>query len=225
MPARRAAPSSKRSSLRIAFSPRGAGARVTIEDPAAVKVLYDPLRFAIVAQLDRPLAVKEIAERLGEPISKLYYHLKALERHGLIHIADERAAGSNVEKLYGRSAEEFSLSGPLASPPPPAHLEGSLRSAMERISEGLGWSRNHQVESGFSQFLDYREVRLSARGVEELVEKLAELAMSASDDEEEASATYGVLYVMSPVKPKRAAGKRRPHVRVVRRGRKRTEER
>jgi DNA-binding transcriptional ArsR family regulator len=202
--------------VRIAFSTQPKGPRVTIQDPAALKVLYDPLRFAIVGQLDQPLAVKEIAERLGEPISKLYYHLKTLEEHGIIRVADERAAGSNLERLFQRTGEEFVFSGQMVAPPPPGHLGQSLRSAVTRISEGMEWTQSGGSKV-FSQFIDYREVRVSTRRVEEFGARLADLVNEFKDEETEAT-MYGFLCVISPVKPEKKliAKSRKRNLRVVR---------
>lgn len=207
----------KKSSVRIAFSSHPKGPRVTIQGPAALKVLYDPLRFAIVGQLDQPLAVKEIAERLGEPISKLYYHLKTLEEHGIIRVADERAAGSNLERLFQRTGEEFLFSGQMVAPPPPGHLGQSLRSAVTRISEGMEWTQSGGSKGVFSQFIDYREVRVSTRRVEEFGARLADLVDEFKDEATEAT-MYGFLCVLSPVKPEKklSAKSRKPNLRVVR---------
>lgn len=83
-----------------AFSDDTPAGTVRVDDPATLRVLGHPLRSAIVRELGQPRSVKEIADRLREPVPRLYHHVRLLEAHGLIHVASERKVGSNTERLY-----------------------------------------------------------------------------------------------------------------------------
>lgn len=83
-----------------AFSDDTPAGTVRVDDPATLRVLGHPLRSAIVRELGRPRSVKEVADRLREPVARLYHHVRLLEQHGLIRVASERKAGSNTERLY-----------------------------------------------------------------------------------------------------------------------------
>jgi DNA-binding transcriptional ArsR family regulator len=78
-----------------------------IEDAATIKALADPLRLRIMRVLGhdartnpRIMTVKQIAEELGEPTTKLYRHIKQLVAAGLIQIAELRLVGGIVEQHY-----------------------------------------------------------------------------------------------------------------------------
>ena len=62
-----------------------------IRDLAQLKVLADPLRVRILEALcEQPRTTKQVAERLGEKPTKLYHHVEALDRAGLIELHSTR---------------------------------------------------------------------------------------------------------------------------------------
>jgi len=78
-----------------------------VDDVATLKVLADPTRLAILRELmtrsprDLPvLSVKELAERLDEPQTKLYRHVNQLAASGLIVVAQTRIVSGIVEQRY-----------------------------------------------------------------------------------------------------------------------------
>jgi DNA-binding transcriptional ArsR family regulator len=78
-----------------------------VDDVETLKALSDPTRVAILRVLmesspTRPpvMSVKELAERLGEPQTKLYRHVKQLEARGLIRVAETRIVSGIVEQRY-----------------------------------------------------------------------------------------------------------------------------
>lgn len=82
---------------------------VVISDHATLKVFYDPIRQRILRALYVPMSVTELGEDLNESPNRLYYHVRLLEQHGLIAVTQERRAGSNIERLYGRAASRYEL--------------------------------------------------------------------------------------------------------------------
>lgn len=91
------------------------GERVVIEDPEALKVLYDPLRFKIVGLLGEGRTAKEIADEIDRPLTSLYYHLNVLVEHGLVKVEEERIKGRSVERLFRRVADEFAADADMAT--------------------------------------------------------------------------------------------------------------
>ena len=75
-----------------------------ITDLESLKVLADPLRLSILEYLMKPSTVKRIAEKLGKPPTKLYYHFNLLEQHGLIQLVDTRVVSGIIEKHYQATA-------------------------------------------------------------------------------------------------------------------------
>ncbi len=79
-------------------------ARFEITKLETVRVLADPLRLrlieAMAAELDHPFSVKELAKALGEPPTKLYYHVNMLEEHGLLVVTSSQLVSGILEKRY-----------------------------------------------------------------------------------------------------------------------------
>lgn len=81
-----------------------------IEDLETLKVMADARRMQILEViLDQTATVKEIAERLNQPASQLYYHINTLEKHGLIRVVDTRIVSGIIEKWYGAAAKQFQI--------------------------------------------------------------------------------------------------------------------
>src|SRR5438552_8039443 len=81
-----------------------------IRDLATVKAIAHPLRFRILGRLaDGPHTVKEVAAGLGRPPDRLYYHVRILEQHGVVEVADERLVSGIVERRYRLTGAELSL--------------------------------------------------------------------------------------------------------------------
>jgi len=78
-----------------------------VDDVTTMKALADPLRLKIMRVLGknahskpRIMTVKQIAEELGEPTTKLYRHVKQLLAVDLIQVAELRLVGGIVEQRY-----------------------------------------------------------------------------------------------------------------------------
>ncbi|MDG9703563.1 helix-turn-helix domain-containing protein [Streptomyces sp. DH37] len=85
-----------------------------IEDAAAAAVSLDPTRAGLLAELvGEPASAAMLAERVGLPRQKVNYHLKALERHGLVELVGERRKGNVTERLMRATAASYVIS-PLA---------------------------------------------------------------------------------------------------------------
>ena len=81
-----------------------------IEEPAAAEVSLDPIRSRILAALAEPGSAAMLAVRLGLPRQKVNYHLKELERHGLVELAEERRRGNVTERVYRATAASYVIS-------------------------------------------------------------------------------------------------------------------
>ncbi len=81
-----------------------------IEDAAAAEASLDPMRARLLAALAEPGSAAMLAARLGLPRQKVNYHLKELERHGLVELAEERRRGSMTERVYRATAASYVIS-------------------------------------------------------------------------------------------------------------------
>jgi DNA-binding transcriptional ArsR family regulator len=96
-----------------------------------VKVLADALRVRILeAFCLEERTTKQVAEQLGEKPTRLYHHVEALERVGLIRRTRTRQNRGTVEKYYLAVARQFradsSLFGAGAGPGAMADLVATM---------------------------------------------------------------------------------------------------
>ena len=92
-----------------------------IDDPAAAALAVEPVKSQLLAALAEPASAAALAARLGLARQKVNYHLRSLEDHGLIHVAEERRWGGLKERLMLASATSYVVSpaalGPIAADP------------------------------------------------------------------------------------------------------------
>ena len=81
-----------------------------IDDPAAATVALEPVRSRLLAELAAPASAAALAGRLGIARQKINYHLRALEKHGLVRVAEERQWGGLTERLLVATAASFVIS-------------------------------------------------------------------------------------------------------------------
>ncbi|MFE5114083.1 ArsR/SmtB family transcription factor [Streptomyces sp. NPDC056663] len=81
-----------------------------IEESAAAEASLHPMRSRILASLAEPGSATMLAARLGLPRQKVNYHLKELERHGLVELTEERRKGNVTERVYSATASSYVIS-------------------------------------------------------------------------------------------------------------------
>lgn len=64
---------------------------------------------------EMPRTTKQVAELLGQPPTRLYHHVAALERAGLVILKETRPNRGVVEKWYESVAKQMSVSGQATS--------------------------------------------------------------------------------------------------------------
>src|SRR6266567_4278520 len=143
---------------------------LTVERPEQLKALGHPLRLKVLqvlADSEKPLTNRELAARLSVDPGHLHFHVRMLNRAGLI----ELAAADGREKPYRPVAKHFRV-GPeiraagLASELQAAQLR-ELRRGFDLYAEA-GEFRSAQVHTK----LDVETVR---KLLKELVDKLTDL--------------------------------------------------
>ncbi|WP_067136471.1 ArsR/SmtB family transcription factor [Microtetraspora malaysiensis] len=81
-----------------------------IEDPSAAEVSLDPVRARLLAELAEPGSATMLAARVGLPRQKVNYHLKTLEKHGLVELVEERRKGNVTERVLRATAASYVIS-------------------------------------------------------------------------------------------------------------------
>lgn len=122
-----------------------------INDLETLNVVADPLRVRILDLLrGEPQTVKRLNEILGIGVSKLYYHVRLLEQHGLIRVYETRVVNGILEKHYQATAYKLSVDHALfsSSPTTPsattglevflsAVLDDTRKDIQQSVREGL----------------------------------------------------------------------------------------
>jgi hypothetical protein len=100
-----------------------------IADPASAVAALDPVRARLLAELRAPASASALASRLGVPRQRVNYHLRLLEKHGLVEVAGTRVWGGLTERQLVASA-----AGYVVSPAALGAAAGAPRPAGDRLS-------------------------------------------------------------------------------------------
>jgi DNA-binding transcriptional ArsR family regulator len=93
-----------------------------VRESARARVLLDPDRRRIVDALrDAPDSATGLARRLSDTRQRLNYHLRLLERAGVVELAEERRKGSQPERVMRLVARRYvidpvAVEGPAPEP-------------------------------------------------------------------------------------------------------------
>src|SRR5436309_14784457 len=87
--------SSRRRTIRLMAPPRRLAGDIKLDDPGALRALAHPARLAVVDALYQGLerTSSELAELTGLSPSAMSYHLRALERWGVVERGEPREDG------------------------------------------------------------------------------------------------------------------------------------
>lgn len=81
-----------------------------IDDPAAAVVALEPIRSRLLSELAEPASAATLSVRLGIARQKINYHLRALESHRLVRVAEKRQWGGLTERLLVATAASYIVS-------------------------------------------------------------------------------------------------------------------
>ena len=81
-----------------------------IDDPTAAEASLDPIRARLLAALATPASAAQLAAQAGLSRQQANYHLRALERHGLVELVEERRKGNCTERLMRATAASYVIS-------------------------------------------------------------------------------------------------------------------
>jgi DNA-binding transcriptional ArsR family regulator len=81
-----------------------------IDNHAAAEVSLDPVRARLLAALAEPGTASSVAPLVGLTRQKANYHLRALERHGLVELVEERRKGNCTERVLRATAASYVIS-------------------------------------------------------------------------------------------------------------------
>lgn len=92
-----------------------------IDDPESASVALDPVRSRLLSELRTPGSAAMLASRVGLPRQKVNYHLRTLEKHGLVREESKKRWGGLTERRLVATASSYVVSpaalGPVAADP------------------------------------------------------------------------------------------------------------
>lgn len=84
-----------------------------VTEPEQAAALLHPVRSELISLLKEPRSATELSKRMNDSAQRINYHLKALEKVGLVVRAGTRNVRNLVEVLYVSAGRSFLLSDSL----------------------------------------------------------------------------------------------------------------
>jgi hypothetical protein len=180
----------------------------TLKNLEQVKVLADPLRIRVLEAFCQERTTKQVAELLGEKATKLYHHVDALARVGLIALSRTRQNRGTVEKYYLAVARTFRTDSRVFQPKLKGGSEKSaaLRQVLSTFFDTTSAELAALIERGDDAvkgieeegIVSFLELRGSKAQLSELRSKLkalvAELTAESDDDTVEGRYRFTLAY-------------------------------
>lgn len=186
-----------------------------IDEPLAAAAALEPTRSRLLAELGEPASAAALAARLGIKRQKINYHLRTLEEHGLVRVADTRSWGGLTERLMVASASAYVVSpqalGPAAADPARTRdrLAASYLIALgARIVKEVGdlWRRARAADKHLATLAIDTEIRFASAAdraafTRELGEAVMRLASRYHDDTAPGGRPHRLVAVSYPLPP------------------------
>ena len=192
-----------------------------IDDPAAAEVMLDPIRARLLAQLAEPASATMLAARVGLARQKVNYHLRELERHGLVELVEERKKGNVSERIMRASALSYVISPAVlgAVQPDPARspdrlsaswllaLAARLVSEVGALMAGATKAGKPLATYGLDAQVRFASSADRAAFAEELTNTVARLISRYHDENAPGGRDHRVMIALHPsVKPDASPG-------------------
>lgn len=168
-----------------------------IRRPDTASRLLQPVRRRILEGLDEPGSASSLARQLGLPRQKINYHLRELEKDGLVELVEERRRGNCTERVVKATARSYLISpevlGSLGSRPEEirdhfssAYLVATAGQAVQDVAELQ--DRADEAGQRLATLTLTSEVRFKSAAdrnafAEELTTALAELSAKYHDED------------------------------------------
>jgi predicted ArsR family transcriptional regulator len=183
---------------------------VMLKDLEQIKVFAHPLRARLVEVFaDKPRTAKQAAEIIGQKPTKLYHHVEALERVGLIRLVKTQKKRGTLEKYYRTVAKRFSVDSSLFEMMKNGKkaigefrsmfttmLENTMREINESISEKLICPEKKEVEVSLAR----KHIRTTPANIKKMQERIHKLLdeFTAAEDKK-GDLEYRLMLVFYPL--------------------------
>jgi DNA-binding transcriptional ArsR family regulator len=156
-----------------------------LETVEQMRAIADDLRRRIVVALShQPMTVTQLGSLLGQSPAKVHYHVRELERVGLVKRVETREKGGILEKYYRSVAKCLNVPGTLLMLMPPDDRIAAANEFLQSVTQGfmraLAYALEKQVFEGEDApalgivggqvWMTNDEVKALVKGVRDLVE-------------------------------------------------------
>ncbi|GCE21233.1 helix-turn-helix domain-containing protein [Dictyobacter kobayashii] len=112
-----------------------------------LRAISDQLRVTILHVLrDQAMTTKQLGDRLELAPAKVHYHVRELERVGLVQLVETREKGGILEKYYQPVARNFSVSSEILLSSPPDEVFSLLSDMLEQSKADFLRSARQSLE-------------------------------------------------------------------------------
>jgi DNA-binding transcriptional ArsR family regulator len=157
---------------------------------------------------DKELTVKQLAGILGAVPASVHYHVKVLERAGLVRLVETRERSGILEKYYRAVAREFVVDQSVGSIPeaPVFALESVARDIRDALPSILSATAEEHVVN--SQVVNVPISRESASEFASRLERLVREFAEARDDSQPVrySLALAIYPTLPPGRPRASQG-------------------
>jgi DNA-binding transcriptional ArsR family regulator len=189
-----------------------------IENAAAAEASLDPVRSRLLAELSTPGSATTLAVKVGLPRQQVNYHLRTLERHGLVELVEERRRGNMTERVMQATAASYVISPTaLAAVEPDPELSPDRLSAFWMLAVAARLVRDvgslligaRKAGQRLATFALDGEVRFASAAdrsafAEELSHAVAGLVAKYHDDTAAGGRPHRIVVAIHPSVPKAA---------------------
>jgi len=114
-----------------------------------VRAMADELRIRIVDQLViQPMTVTQVGEALGVHPNKIHYHVRELERAGLVRLVETREKSGILEKYYRPVARNFNVPDDLLRTTPPDEIISAVHEFLQVVNQSLLDALRRDIDHG-----------------------------------------------------------------------------
>ncbi len=153
-----------------------------------IKAVSDPYRLKILRVLssyEEGATASMVAEEMGEVPSKVYYHIKKLEKVGVIEIVKTEVINGIVAKYYKKTAETFTIEGDNEEMNNPLFLNETYKTIKSVYDESLEIIReaisNKEASKDIApMIMSASDIYLTEEEMEELIEYIRNVKNKAS---------------------------------------------
>ena len=178
-----------------------------IDDPRLVKALAHPLRIQILRVLsNRVASPSEIADEISARLPNVSYHVRFLERVGVIELVRTRQRRGAIEHYYrarGRLRITDRVWGQVPEPIKDAVVDAALAQTISQVRAAAaagGFNRKDSLGSRWSMVLDERGFREVSALLHDALKRAKEIEeqsakrLAATDHEQEMATGLAIMF-------------------------------